>query len=74
MLAHDFPFSGAEILGFEQNGIGDTEFAHIVEQTAAPDMLEGLFTQPGQAREAYRQIGHPLGMAFGLFIAQIQGS
>ncbi len=72
VAAHFTPLILGQRAGFLQNTIRDSHFANIMEERPTPKMDNFVFGHAQGARQADGDLGHPLGMAFGFFIAQIE--
>ena len=73
MLAHDDPFLLGQLSGLVQDGIGDADLAHIVQQGTAPHLTDGFLFHPHGLCKLQGQLGYAAAVALGLPVAQIHG-
>ena len=71
MTSHSSSVSGAI---FEQDGVGDTHLADVVQQGAAADVNQIAFADAGCPGQGQGRFGDAQGVAFGLVIPQVQGA
>ncbi len=74
VFTHDDPFLVRQFAGFEEDGVGDAQLAHVVQQGAAADVHEFLLGYTHRTGDVHRHLGNALAVAFGLLVAQVEGA
>ena len=69
VCAHDVKFGIVEFSGFEQDGIGNADLAHIVQKTAGDQGLHGVTGQPHVFGDACSNPRHPVIMRASIRVA-----
>ena len=71
VLFHNRPFFFGEGAGLEEDPVGDTEFANVVEHGTAPDVDQILLRHPQPPGQLECQLGDPLGVARRLLVPEL---
>ena len=72
MFAHPFPLFVGQFPRLEQDRIRDAHLADVVEQRPPADVHQVGVADAHFAGQALGHFGDPQGVAFGLFVAQVQ--
>jgi len=73
MAAHDLPLLFVELAGFEQHGVGNADFANVVQQGAAPYVHQIFVSDIHAARDLHGHGHDPFAVLLSFLFLERQG-